>query len=34
VGEAPGNAGQKLYAKCTGCHGKDGKTKALGKSEL
>jgi len=26
--------GQALYAKCAGCHGKDGKTKALGKSEL
>jgi len=23
-----------LYAKCAGCHGKDGKTKALGKSEI
>jgi len=22
------------YAKCTGCHGRDGKTKALGKSEI
>lgn len=22
------------YAKCTGCHGQDGKTKALGKSEI
>jgi len=26
--------GVALYAKCAGCHGKDGKTKALGKSEL
>jgi cytochrome c553 len=26
--------GAVLYAKCAGCHGKDGKTKALGKSEL
>jgi cytochrome c553 len=25
-------AGAALYAKCAGCHGKDGKTKALGKS--
>jgi len=25
-------AGKKAYAKCAGCHGKDGKTKALGKS--
>ncbi len=24
--------GATLYAKCAGCHGKDGKTKALGKS--
>ena len=24
--------GQELYAKCAGCHGADGKTKALGKS--
>ena len=27
-------AGQAAYAKCSGCHGKDGKTKALGKSEV
>ena len=26
------NAGKEAYAKCTGCHGVDGKTKALGKS--
>jgi cytochrome c553 len=26
--------GAALYAKCAGCHGKDGKTKALGKSEI
>jgi cytochrome c553 len=26
-------AGEAAYAKCAGCHGKDGKTKALGKSE-
>ena len=24
--------GAALYAKCAGCHGQDGKTKALGKS--
>lgn len=24
----------EAYAKCTGCHGQDGKTKALGKSEI
>ncbi len=24
--------GKRLFAKCAGCHGKDGKTKALGKS--
>lgn len=27
-------AGEAVYAKCAGCHGKDGKTKALGKSEV
>jgi cytochrome c553 len=27
-------AGVAAYAKCAGCHGKDGKTKALGKSEV
>jgi cytochrome c553 len=27
-------AGAAAYAKCAGCHGKDGKTKALGKSEV
>lgn len=26
--------GQKIYAKCSGCHGVDGKTKALGKSPV
>jgi len=26
-------ASATLYAKCAGCHGKDGQTKALGKSE-
>ena len=26
--------GQKVYAKCSGCHGVDGKTKALGKSPV
>jgi len=26
--------GAKLYAKCSGCHGADGKTKALGKSPV
>jgi cytochrome c553 len=25
--------GKALYAKCAGCHGADGKTKALGKSD-
>jgi cytochrome c553 len=34
VAQAPGDTGKKLYAKCTGCHGKDGKRKALGKSAL
>lgn len=27
-------AGANLFAKCAGCHGKDGKTKALGKSQV
>ncbi len=27
-------AGAKLYGKCVTCHGKDGKTKALGKSAI
>ena len=27
-------AGKAAYAKCAGCHGADGKTKALGKSEV
>jgi len=26
--------GKALYAKCAGCHGSDGKTKALGKSDI
>jgi len=26
--------GAALFAKCAGCHGADGKTKALGKSDL
>ncbi len=35
VDSAAGNeAGKALYAKCAGCHGADGKTKALGKSEI
>jgi len=29
---APAVDGKALYAKCAGCHGQDGKTKALGKS--
>ncbi len=31
---AANEAGKAAYAKCAGCHGKDGKTKALGKSEV
>lgn len=31
---AEDDAGKTLYAKCASCHGADGKTKALGKSEL
>jgi cytochrome c553 len=34
VAQAPGDTGEKLYAKCAGCHGTDGKRKALGKSAL
>jgi len=29
---ASGDEGAKLYSKCAGCHGPDGRTKALGKS--
>ncbi len=29
-----GSDGQALFAKCAGCHGTDGKTAALGKSEI
>ena len=31
---APVRNGAALYAKCAGCHGADGKTKALGKSPV
>ncbi len=31
---ANNEAGKAAYAKCAGCHGADGKTKALGKSEV
>jgi len=34
VAQAPGDTGKKLYAKCAGCHGSDGKNKALGKSAV
>jgi len=34
VSESEGEDGALVYAKCSGCHGKDGKTKALGKSEV
>lgn len=34
VGQAGGNTGKVLYAKCSGCHGLDGKSKALGKSAV
>jgi len=35
AGDAVADAeGAKLYAKCSGCHGADGKTKALGKSPV
>jgi cytochrome c553 len=31
---ADNEAGKALFAKCAGCHGPDGKTKALGKSAI
>ena len=31
---ADNEAGKALYTKCASCHGPDGKTKALGKSEV
>ncbi len=34
VSESEGADGAVVYTKCSGCHGKDGKTKALGKSAL
>jgi cytochrome c553 len=34
VAEEEKDEGKIHYAKCSGCHGKDGKTKALGKSAL
>ena len=34
AGAAENVAGAAAYAKCAGCHGADGKTKALGKSPL
>ncbi len=33
VTAADTSAGKVLYAKCAGCHGADGKTRALGKSD-
>ena len=33
AGGADLEKGKALYAKCAGCHGKDGKMKALGASE-
>jgi len=30
----PASTAPKAFAKCAGCHGKDGKMKALGKSEI
>jgi len=32
--KAEKSAAPAVFAKCAGCHGKDGKTKALGKSEI
>ena len=34
TGATASAAGAALYGKCAGCHGKDGKTKALGKSAV
>ncbi len=34
VAAATGPDGKALFAKCAGCHGADGKTKALGKSGI
>jgi len=34
TGGADSAKGKALYAKCGGCHGADGKTKAMGKSEV
>jgi len=34
IGESTGEAGKMIYAKCAGCHGKNGQTKALGKSAV
>jgi len=34
VAAATGPDGKALFAKCAGCHGADGKTKAMGKSEV
>ena len=34
VAAATGPDGKALYAKCSGCHGADGKTSAMGKSAL
>ena len=34
VNGAIGSLGKDAYAKCAGCHGVDGKTKALGKSPV
>jgi cytochrome c553 len=33
VAAVTGPDGKALYAKCAGCHGADGKTKAMGKAE-
>ena len=34
VAEAVVPSNESFYTKCAGCHGADGKTKALGKSEV
>jgi cytochrome c553 len=34
IAQSPGDAGEKIYARCAVCHGEEGKQKALGKSDI
>jgi len=34
IAPSPMKTGKKIYKKCAGCHGADGSTKALGKSQV